>query len=281
MSKTRMVVFRGYSCHEMQKAERRMLSGNSSEKEFITGRLWLKNRNTEYEIVGYLPVWKIRWFMAPWKKGMLLALKIAGGMFAGAVVVCVAAEWYIYSVSEGRIVEHSRDVPVRAPVLVLGCSPTFMGSPNGYFHNRMDTASELWKDGKATVFIVSGDNSSHAYNEPEWMKQALVERGVPEERIVCDFAGLRTLDSVVRMKEIFGVSTMIVVSQEFHNERALAIAAHEGMAAWAVSAPDVPNRRSRIKSWFRERAARVWMMLDLWVWSREPRFWENLWFCRK
>ena len=64
-----------------------------------------------------------------------------------------------------------------------------MGSPNGYFHNRMDTASELWKDGKATVFIVSGDNSSHAYNEPEWMKQALVERGVPEERIVCDFAG--------------------------------------------------------------------------------------------
>ncbi len=204
---------------------------------------------------------------------MLLALKIAGGMFAGAVVVCVAAEWYIYSVSEGRIVEHSRDVPVRAPVLVLGCSPTFMGSPNGYFHNRMDTASELWKDGKATVFIVSGDNSSHAYNEPEWMKQALVERGVPEERIVCDFAGLRTLDSVVRMKEIFGVSTMIVVSQEFHNERALAIAAHEGMAAWAVSAPDVPNRRSRMKSWFRERAARVWMMLlDLWVWSREPRF---------
>ena len=111
----------------------------------------------------------------PGKKGMLLALKIAGGMFAGAVVVCVAAEWYIYSVSEGRIVEHSRDVPVRAPVLVLGCSPTFMGSPNGYFHNRMDTASELWKDGKATVFIVSGDNSSHAYNEPEWMKQALVE----------------------------------------------------------------------------------------------------------
>ena len=208
----------------------------------------------------------------PGKKGMLLALKIAGGMFAGAVVVCVAAEWYIYSVSEGRIVEHSRDVPVHAPVLVLGCSPTFMGGPNGYFQNRMDTASELWKDGKATVFIVSGDNSSHAYNEPEWMKQALVERGVPEERIVCDFAGLRTLDSVVRMKEIFGVSTMIIVSQAFHNERALAIAAHEGMAAWAVSAPDVPNRRSRMKSWFRERAARVWMMLDLWVWSREPRF---------
>ena len=82
----------------------------------------------------------------------------------------------------------------------------------------------------------------------------------------------RTLDSVVRMKEVFGVSTMIVVSQAFHNERALAIAAHEEMDAWAVSAPDVPNRSSRIRSWFRERAARVWMMLDLWLWGREPRF---------
>lgn len=210
--------------------------------------------------------------MLPWKKGNAPGVEDSRRHSCATVVMCVAAEWYIYSVSGGRIVEHSGDVPVRAPVLVLGCSPTFMGGPNGYFQNRMDTASELWKNGKAAVFIVSGDNSSHAYNEPEWMKQALVERGVPEERIVCDFAGLRTLDSVVRMKEIFGVSTMIIVSQAFHNERALAIAAHEGMEAWAVSAPDVPNRRSRMKSWFRERAARVWMMLDLWVWSREPRF---------
>lgn len=88
----------------------------------------------------FFTVWKTRGFMAPWKKGVLLALKIAGGVFAGAVLMCVAAEWYIYSVSEGRIVEHSEDVPVRAPVLVLGCAPTFMGVPNGYFYNRMDTA---------------------------------------------------------------------------------------------------------------------------------------------
>lgn len=199
-------------------------------------------------------------------------LKAAGGAFLALALLSAGAEWYIASASGGRVFEHSADVPVRAPALVLGCSPAFMGGPNGYFYNRMDTAAELWRAGKATVFVVSGDNSSHAYNEPEWMKQALVERGVPEDRIVCDFAGLRTLDSVVRMKEVFGVSTMIVVSQEFHNERALAIAAHEEMDAWAVSVPDVPNRSSRIKSWFRERAARVWMMLDLWLWGREPRF---------
>lgn len=206
------------------------------------------------------------------KKGLLLALKMTGSILAGVVLMSAAAEWYVFSSSEGRIFERSADIPVRAPALVLGCSPTFMGGPNGYFYNRMDTAAELWRAGKATVFVVSGDNSSHAYNEPEWMKRALVERGVPEDRIVCDYAGLRTLDSVMRMKEVFGVSTMIVVSQAFHNERALAIAGHEGMNAWAVSAPDVPNRSSRVKSWFRERAARVWMMLDLWVWGREPRF---------
>lgn len=199
-------------------------------------------------------------------------LKVAGGILLAVVLLSAAAEWYIASASEGRIFEHSADIPVRAPALVLGCSPTFQGGPNGYFYNRMDTAAELWRAGKATAFIVSGDNSSHAYNEPEWMKQALMERSVPEDRIVCDFAGLRTLDSVVRMKEVFGVSTMIVVSQEFHNERALAIARHEGMDAWAVSAPDVPNRRSRVKSWFRERAARVWMMMDLWLWGRKPKF---------
>lgn len=206
------------------------------------------------------------------KRRLLFTLKIAGGIFLGMVLLSAGAEWYIASASAGRIFEHASEVPVRAPALVLGCSPTFMGGPNGYFYNRMDTAAELWRAGKVTAFVVSGDNSSHAYNEPEWMKRSLMERGIPEERIACDFAGLRTLDSVVRMKEIFGVSTMIIVSQAFHNERALAIAGHEGMDAWAVSAPDVPNRRSRVKSWFRERAARVWMMMDLWLWGRGPKF---------
>lgn len=212
-----------------------------------------------------------RWYHRR-KRSLLAALKIAGGILLALALLSAGAEWYIASASGGRIFERPADIPVQAPALVLGCSPTFMGAPNGYFFNRMDTAAELWKAGKMTSLVVSGDNSSHAFNEPEWMKQALVERGVPEERIVCDFAGLRTLDSVVRMKEIFGVSTVIIVSQAFHNERALAIARHEGMDAWAVSAPDVPNRRSRVKSWFRERAARVWMVMDLWLWGREPKF---------
>lgn len=103
------------------------------------------------------------------------------------------------------------------------------------------------------------------------MKQALVERGVPEDRIVCDFAGLRTLDSVVRMKEVFGASQMIVVSQTFHNRRALAIARYNGMDAYAVNAPDVPTAVPGLKAGS-GRGARMWMMMDLWLWGREPRF---------
>ena len=205
------------------------------------------------------------------RKILILMLKTGLAAVVAVGVLVAVSEWYADSASRGRLFDHPRDVPVRAAALVLGCSPTFMGGPNGYFDNRMDTAAEVWKEGKVTAFVVSGDNSSHDYHEPEAMKQALVERGVPEDRIVCDFAGLRTLDSVVRMKEVFGASQMIVISQTFHNRRALAIARYNGMDAYAVNAPDVPNRRSRVKSWIRERGARRWMMMDLWLWGREPR----------
>lgn len=206
------------------------------------------------------------------RKSLFLILKIMLGVVLMALALTGVSEWYVDSASRGRMFNDPGEVPVQGAALVLGCSPTLRGGANGYFYNRMEMAADLWRAGKATAFVVSGDNRSHDYNEPEWMKEALVERGVPEDRIVCDFAGLRTLDSVVRMKEVFGVSRMIVVSQEFHNKRALAIARHQGMEAYAVNAADVPNRHSRVRSWCRERAARVWMMLDLWLWGREPRF---------
>lgn len=104
--------------------------------------------------------------------------------------------------------------------LLLGTSKTTKnGYKNWYFYHRITAAEELFKSGKIKYIIVSGDNSQKNYNEPEDMKQELISRGIPAERIYEDFAGFRTLDSVVRAKEIFGQESFIVISQKFHNER--------------------------------------------------------------
>lgn len=107
------------------------------------------------------------------------------------------------------------------------------------------------------------------------MKRALIDAGVPEQAIVCDFAGLRTLDSIVRARAIFGARRLVIVSQEFHNERALAIASHFGIDACAKDAKDVSRRSHRMRSWLRERAARVAMLIDLFVLNRQPRHMEE------
>ena len=110
------------------------------------------------------------------------------------------------------------------------------------------------------------------------MREALIERGVPKEAIVRDFAGLRTLDSVVRAKEVFRAPSVILISQKFHNERAAYIAKNEGLGYVGYNARDVPTGLG-LKTNLREVAARVKMWLDVRVFDTEPRHlgdWEYL-----
>jgi SanA protein len=118
--------------------------------------------------------------------------------------------------------------------------------------------------------LVSGDNHSQFYNEQEDLRDALVDRGVPRDAIVLDHAGLRTLDSVVRAKKVFGLREMTVISQDFHIRRALWIARRYGIDAVGFSARDVPRRWSA-KTRLREIAARVKVVLDLYVFGTQPR----------
>src|SRR5690606_5258622 len=122
--------------------------------------------------------------------------------------------------ARGRTFDHPAAVPDGLIGLVLGTSDQIDGRENLYFRYRIDAAVELWKAGKVKLLIVSGDNRTQFYNEPKRMKAALVKRGVPRDRIVYDFAGLRTLDSVIRAKRIFGVDRVLVISQKFQNQRA-------------------------------------------------------------
>jgi len=170
----------------------------------------------------------------------------------------VTAVW----ASRGKLFDDVKDLPDAKVGLVFGTTDRFQGRENRYFRYRIDAAVEVWKAGKVDTLIVSGDNRSKYYNEPQKMKDALVEEGVPASRIVCDYAGLRTLDSVVRAKEIFGTNKILVISQRFQNERAIYIAQAHGMEAYGYNAEDV-ELQAGFKTKIREVGARVKMWLDV------------------
>lgn len=165
--------------------------------------------------------------------------------------------------SKDRLYDTVSDVPHCHTALVLGVPPVGKGgTPNLYFLYRMDAAAKLYEAGKIDRILVSGDNMKRGYDEPEAMKKALVERGVPEEIIFKDDAGFRTFDSVVRAKEVFGQSEFIVVSQKFHNERAVFIAGKKGIKAVGYNAADVRISYG-LTTLIREWGARCKVFLDL------------------
>jgi SanA protein len=164
--------------------------------------------------------------------------------------------------ARGRLFDETATLPAAKVGLVFGTTDNYKGRENRYFRYRIDAAVKVWNAGKVETLIVSGDNRSKYYNEPEKMKAALIAEGVPKDRIVCDYAGLRTLDSVVRAKKIFGADTILVISQAFQNERAIYLAQAHGMEAYGFNAEDV-ELRAGFKTKFREVGARVKMWLDV------------------
>ena len=155
--------------------------------------------------------------------------------------------------------------------LLLGTSKILKsGWKNLYFFNRIDAAEQLYKSGKIQYILISGDNSTKDYSEPEDMQAELLKRGIPADKIVLDFAGFRTLDSVVRAKEIFGQNSFIIISQKFHNERAVFLAQHYGIKAYGFNAKDV-NKYFGFKTKVREYFARAKVFVDFLL-GVEPKF---------
>ena len=193
------------------------------------------------------------------KKIAILILIIAGI----SIISLFSADSIIKNASENSIFDDVQNLPNCKTALVLGTSKTLQnGNPNPYFTKRIEAATELYKSGKIQAIIVSGDNSVQGYNEPEEMKLDLIAKGIPENIIYEDFAGFRTLDSVVRAKEIFGQDMIIIVSQQFHNERAIYLAQKNGIKAFGYNAKDV-NRKFGFTTNVREKLARVKVFVDL------------------
>ena len=147
--------------------------------------------------------------------------------------------------------------------LLLGTSKKVKsGRNNQYFFNRIDATVDLYKNGKIKNVIISGDHGRKDYNEPEDMKTELMKGGIPDSVIYLDYAGFRTLDAVIRAKEVFGQASFLVISQQFHNERAVFIARHLGISAFGYNAKEVGARygfRTKVREFF----ARDKVFLDL------------------
>jgi len=206
--------------------------------------------------------WLVRWF-----KRLLVLMFL---LFAGLFFFIWYANYAATRAGKDILYDDIADVPHRQAGLVFGCSEKLGERENLYFKYRIKAAAELWHAGKVDFLIVSGDNRERYYNEPVAMRKALVEAGVPFKKIVCDYAGLRTLDSVVRAKKIFGLNEVIFISQKFQNERAAYIAQANGMDVLGYNAQDVEGYAAR-KTEDREVLARVKMWIDVNITDMQPK----------
>lgn len=207
---------------------------------------------------------------------MITAIKRIAQLFCVMIILIVAFTLYanikVETSSSGRIYKDMETLPHNKVALLLGTNPlNRLGGPNTYFTNRINTASDLYHAGKVDFIIASGDNHTKQYDEPTAMRDSLMAHGVPENRIILDFAGFRTLDSVIRAKEVFGCDSITIISQADHNARALYLADANGIYAVAISAPLRAGRWVRTRLTLREWLARDKMMLDIWF-GKQPHF---------
>lgn len=193
-------------------------------------------------------------------------------MFLFLLAIVIACNVWIIKSTEELVYSDLQQLPDHRIALVLGTSYRSVGGgPNPFFQKRIEMAATLYTLGKIDHFILSGDNSTRYYNEPLEMKKALVRRGVPDSVITLDHAGLRTLDSVVRSKKIFGQNKITIITQPFHCYRALFISRYYDMDAVAMVADD-PGLEQTFKVRLREYLARTKAVLDLYIFKTDPRF---------
>lgn len=219
------------------------------------------------------------------RTGLLATIKTYGwgkiaayGLIALIIVtslVTVACNYWIVSGAEDYVFCEIEQLPENDVGLILGTSRRIAtGQRNLYFDFRIQAAVNLYKAGKIKHLLVSGDNRFINYNEPIDMQKALLSRGVPDSAITLDYAGFRTLDSVVRSNKVFGQQRITIISQKFHTYRAIFISRHNRIDAIAFCAPDISPWQSvgafRVR--IREIFARVKTVIDLYILHKEPHF---------
>ena len=184
------------------------------------------------------------------------------------IVVMLICNQIVVNNAEGKVFSDIDSIKYNKVGLLLGTTPQArIGRiTNAFFTYRIDAAEELYKAGKIEKILISGDeNSLDGINEPECMRDSLVARGVPERAIILDGKGYRTINSVINANKVYGLRSFTIISQKFHNERAIYQAEHLGLDVeniQAHNAKDPKSRRAYLTT-IREYFARVKMFMDL------------------
>ena len=216
-------------------------------------------------------------FRDPEKKGSRkkICFCVLCGFFLLCVFCVIFTLYSYFSVENCVKYIHEKNTLSRVPFyeycMVLGTSRYVKsGVENLYFRYRMEAVLLLYKNGKCGKIIVSGDNGRKEYDEPSDMKNYLMEKGVKEGDILCDYAGFRTLDSVLRMRNVFQLKKFLIVSQKMHCLRAVYIGRKHNLDVAGFTAEDVPLSYHYM-GYVREVLARNKAVLDI-ITGKKPYF---------
>lgn len=201
-------------------------------------------------------------------RSLLRVLVVLAILLIATVFLC---NRLIVGSAEGKTFNTVSALPHNKVGLVLGTAKKLVnGASNPYYTNRIEATVNLFNAGKIDYVLVSGDNGSIYYNEPNTIRNDLVQAGIPKDRIYLDYAGFRTLDSMYRANAIFGLDSVTVISQQFHNERAIYLGEWKNMGVVGLNARDVAPEIG-LKVRLREYLARVKVFIDL-IFNTQPKF---------
>lgn len=204
------------------------------------------------------------------KKGLTALVYLFLVIAIGLLAIFTLDRWVSFQ-AQSSIMTKDSEVPHYNVAVVLGTSKYLGRTLNDYYAHRIDAAIRLYKEGKVSNFLLSGDNAHRSYNEPWTMKRDLLKAGIPDSHIYLDYAGFRTLDSIVRAKKIFETDHFLIVSQKFHCERAIYIAKHFNINAQCLAVPG-PTKKEGFHIRIREFFARAKAFLDLYITHTQPKF---------
>lgn len=210
----------------------------------------------------------------PESRGRLrkIVFRILGAGLLLSVLMILVSSAAISRAAKGRVYDSIEDIPKRKVGLVLGCSKRLAdGRGNLFYTHRITAAALLYRKGKVDFLLVSGDNHIATYDESSDMKNSIAALGVPTNAIYCDYAGFRTFDSVVRAQKVFGEDEITIISQRFHNERAIFIARAKGIDAIGFNANAV-DAFNGFRTQMREHLAKVKAVLDVYLFRTRAKF---------